>query len=291
MPDAPVQEIAVNIGSPIPLVGVITQPPRFDKQSPAVILLNSGVMHHVGTCRLSVTMARLMATQAGLLTLRFDFSGIGDSPSRRSSDSLEQLAVAEIREVMDYLQARYGIARFVLCGLCSGAHNGFVAATREPRVTGLIAYDFHCFPTWRSYLHFYGPKLRRWQTWKSFVQRRFARTDRNEPREQTRQEIADQRFFEQPLFSPRPAKAEIEAGLKALVGRGVDLLLVFTGDHSLDFTYSRQFTDCFSRVDFRDLLQVEYYPQASHIFVEPLYRRKLLDLTARWLQALPRASD
>jgi hypothetical protein len=38
-------------------------------------------------------------------------------------------------------------------------------------------------------------------------------------------------------------------------------------------------------------LQVEYYPQASHIFVEPLYRRKLLDLTAQWLQALPRASD
>ena len=287
MADSSVPEIAVNIGSPVPLVGVITQPARFDKNKPVVIVLNSGVMHHVGTCRLSVSISRLMASDAGLLALRFDFSGIGDSENRRTSASLEQVAVAEIREVMDYIQARYEANRFVLCGLCSGAHNGFVAATLDPRVTGLIAYDFHCFPTWKSYLHFYGPKLWRWRHWKSFAQRTLARKSRSEPREQTKQEIANQRFFEQPLFSPRPQKARLEAGLNTLVERGVNVLMVFTGNHSLDFIYPGQFTDCFSGVDFKGLLQVEYYPEASHILIEPHYRQLVLALTAQWIKDLP----
>jgi alpha/beta superfamily hydrolase len=289
MADSPVRELSVNIGSPVPLVGVITQPARIDKNKPVVIVLNSGVMHHVGTCRLSVSIARLLASGAGLLALRFDFSGIGDSANRRSSASLEQVAVAEIREVMDYLQARYEAKRFVLCGLCSGAHNGFVAATLDPRVTALIAYDFHCFPTWKSYLHFYGPKLRRWSNWKNLAQRNLAKTRRSEPKEQTRDEIANQRFFEQPLFSPRPEKAQIEAGLKNLVERGVSILMVFTGNYSLDFVYPEQFTDCFNGVDFKDLLRVEYYPEASHIFIEPHYRQMLLKLTAQWMQDLPTA--
>jgi hypothetical protein len=288
MPDVAVREAAVNIGTPITLAGVVSHPQQFDSEKPAFIILNSGVMHHVGTCRLSVSLARAMAAKSGMLALRFDFSSVGDSANRPSRASLEQLAVDEIREVMNYVQSHYGATRFVLCGLCSGAHNGFVAATADPRVIGLVAYDFHCFPTWKSYLHFYGPRLLKWQHWKSFGQRMLAKPNPQEPLQQSQKELADQRFFEQPLFSPRPNKQLIEADLRNLVGREVGLLLVFTGQYSLDYTYHRQFADCFSAVDFKGLLTLEYYPDASHIFTEPYYQHLLLELTTRWSKTLNR---
>lgn len=281
-----VREVAVNIGTPAALAGVISEPQQFDPEKPAFIILNSGVMHHVGTCRLSVSIARRIAAEAGLLALRFDFSSIGDSASRRTSASLEQLAVGEAREVMDYIQSRYGTTCFVLCGLCSGAHNGYAAAIADPRVTGLVAYDFHCFATWKSYLYFYGPKLLNWQSWRNFGQRILAKSNRDVTLQQSQQELADQRFFEQPLFSPRPDKHEIERGLALLAERGVSMLLVFTGRYSLDFIYRQQFADCFKAVDFKGLLTVEYYPDASHIFVEPFYQSQLLELTAHWPKTL-----
>ncbi len=287
-PDVVVRETAVNIGTPTTLAGVVSHPRQFDSEKPAFIILNSGVMHHVGTCRLSVSLARAMAAKTGLLALRFDFSSIGDSANRQSRVSIEQLAVAEIREVMNYVQSHYGATRFVLCGLCSGAHNGFVAATADPRVIGLVAYDFHCFPTWKSYLHFYAPKLLKWQHWKSFGRRVLAKSNSQEPLQQSQKELTDQRFFEQPLFSPRPDKQLIEAGLGKLVEREVRLLLVFTGQYSLDYIYQRQFADCFSAVDFKSLLTLEYYPHASHIFTEPYYQQLLLELTTRWSQTLNR---
>ncbi len=291
MPDVAVREIAVNIGTPITLAGVVSLPQQFASEKPAFIILNSGVMHHVGTCRLSVSLARAVAAKNGLLALRFDFSSIGDSASRHSRASLEQLAVSEIREVMDYVQSKYGATRFVLCGLCSGAHNGFAAATADPRVIGLVAYDFHCYPTWKSYLHFYGPKLLKWQHWKSFAQRMLANSNRQEALPQSQQELAEQRFFEQPLFSPRPDKQLIAIGLRNLVERDVSLLLVFTGQYSLDYIYHQQFADCFRAINFKDLLTLEYYPAASHIFTEPYYQDLLLELTSRWSKTLVRDSD
>ncbi len=80
-------ERIVKIGKPQPLVGLLTEPVNPDPGAPAVLILNSGVMHHVGTCRMSVRLARAFADQ-GVAALRFDFSGIGDSPSRSGSARL-----------------------------------------------------------------------------------------------------------------------------------------------------------------------------------------------------------
>jgi hypothetical protein len=278
-------ERVANIGEPVSLATVISEPPQYDAQKPVFIVLNSGVMHHVGTCRLSVELCRNLAIAAGILTVRFDFSGIGDSGNRRSTASLEQLAVAETREVMDYIEQQYGARRFVICGLCSGAHNGFKAAVVDPRVVGLVALDHHCYPTWQAYMHFYGRRLVKLKHWKSLAQRALARLGAGGRAQDTADTSdADPRFFEQPLFSPRPSKASLVADLQVLVDRQVRMLFIFTGEQELDFCYPQQYTDCFNTIDFGNLLEVQHFARATHIFTEPLYQRLLLDRASTWAQ-------
>ena len=60
------------------LLGVLTAPAAPHPGSPAVILLNAGLLHRVGPNRLHVDVARRLA-EAGFTSLRFDMSGVGDS--------------------------------------------------------------------------------------------------------------------------------------------------------------------------------------------------------------------
>ena len=55
------RERILKIGKPEPLASIATIPKKIDANRPVVIILNSGVMHHVGTCRLSVKIARALA--------------------------------------------------------------------------------------------------------------------------------------------------------------------------------------------------------------------------------------
>lgn len=65
-------------GSANPLVGIITHP-EIDVGLPTVILLNAGLIHRIGPNRVYVRLARHLAG-LGFQVLRFDLSGIGDSP-------------------------------------------------------------------------------------------------------------------------------------------------------------------------------------------------------------------
>ena len=280
------RERVINIGRPVPLAGVICEPPQADPDKPVFVIMNSGVMHHVGACRLSVKLARELAERAGLLCVRFDFSGIGDSDKRGKNTSLEQLAQEEIRELLGYIEKQYGARRFILCGLCSGAHNALLAAIDDPRVVGLIQIDGHCYPTWKSYLYFYTPRLVKFKHWKSAARRALAKLRGKSSSAPDEAPRVDARFLEQPLFATRPAKEMLQAGLLGLVDRQVKLLCVFTGTDHLDFVYPQQYVDCFRAVDFKQLLTVEYYPDATHIFTEPHYQHLLIEQTVAWSEAL-----
>ena len=102
------REITLKIGRPTPLTAIATEPKGLDSSKPAVLILNSGVMHHIGTCRISVRIARELA-KSDFLALRFDFSGIGDSEPRRGTDSFADSSSAEITEVMNYLEQKKGL--------------------------------------------------------------------------------------------------------------------------------------------------------------------------------------
>ena len=84
-------EEAVIFGENHSLDGIITNPAAAGPidSSPGVILLNSGLVHRVGPNRVYVKLARRLAG-LGLTVLRFDYSGVGDSPNRRDSIALEE---------------------------------------------------------------------------------------------------------------------------------------------------------------------------------------------------------
>ncbi|MBM3523063.1 MAG: alpha/beta hydrolase, partial [Alphaproteobacteria bacterium] len=106
------------------LIGILATPDGAAADL-AVILLNAGLIHHVGPGRLYVDIARRFA-DGGVATLRMDFSGVGDSLPRPDNLPVLELAAREPCEAMDAL-ARRGYRRFVMLGICSGAYAAFKA--------------------------------------------------------------------------------------------------------------------------------------------------------------------
>ncbi|MCH8830022.1 MAG: DUF1549 domain-containing protein, partial [Planctomycetes bacterium] len=99
------KEEAVLFGKTGSLVGIVSDPSDSDsgKNLPAVILLNSGLIHRVGPNRVYVKIARRLAAE-GFVAFRFDFSSIGDSLVRYDNLSFEKSAVDEVQDAMDFLE-------------------------------------------------------------------------------------------------------------------------------------------------------------------------------------------
>jgi pimeloyl-ACP methyl ester carboxylesterase len=132
-------ETPLSFGRSHRLFGLLTEPAGA-AAAPVVILLNAGLIHHVGPRRIHVRLARRLAGR-GLRVLRIDLSGIGDSESRRDGLSAVEGVVSDVREAMDALAQRLHAREFVLFGICSGAKIAFQVARRDPRVVGTVLID------------------------------------------------------------------------------------------------------------------------------------------------------
>jgi pimeloyl-ACP methyl ester carboxylesterase len=137
--DLAASEEAIVFGTNVRLVGIVTTPSAAvaGRERTGVILLNAGVVHRVGPGRLYVTLARRLA-RCGFTTLRFDHSGIGDSPPRDDQLNFDQSSVAETVDAMNWLASERGCEAFVLIGLCSGTLTAFRVAHVDSRVTSLV---------------------------------------------------------------------------------------------------------------------------------------------------------
>jgi len=139
------KEEAILFGANQSLVGVITEPADAigdrARGGIAVILLNPGIVHRVGPGRLYVKIARRLAT-IGFTVLRFDFSGIGDSPVRHDTLPFARSAIAEAQDAMAFLHTTRGIENFVLLGGCSGAWAAFETACCDLCVIRTVLINF-----------------------------------------------------------------------------------------------------------------------------------------------------
>ena len=276
------RERVISIGQTNPLIGIVSQPELAAVSNPsvAVILLNSGVIHRVGSCRLSVTLAREIVERAGLTTLRFDFSGIGDSEARRNTLTAAESAVEEVQEAMDYLAAERNIKQFILYGLCSGAYASYRTALRDSRVIGIAQIDGYCYLSWKSYLHHYIPRLFAVSRWTSVLKRAVGL---KKVKSGVEVSGVEERFFEVPRFPDFPPKTEVEAGLAQLAARGLRLFSVFC--HSEHYNYEGQFRDCFKAADFGQNHKLVYLTEASHILAEPEDQAFVVTSMAEWAKA------
>ena len=116
-------------------------PPGTGNCGPVVLFLNSGNDWHAGPGRSWVTLARTLAA-GGLSSVRFDMSGLGDSPARGDEQEHIVRAPAAFDDVIDAAAAASGgdARNVVLVGLCSGAYQALESGL-VLRPAGVVAIN------------------------------------------------------------------------------------------------------------------------------------------------------
>jgi len=245
---------------------------------PTVVLLNAGLVHRVGPHRLSVEVARDLAA-SGFDSFRFDLSGIGDSPSRRTASSSydvahQDKAIADVRAALDHLCAKTNSERFVLIGLCNGAFNAHDVAVTDERVAGCVFLDGYGYKTPGFLLHHYGPRMLSASRHLGFLRRKIlGKKPANEVALDPRAEVFELDF---------PPKEKVARELGALAARGTELLFVYTGGIDY-FNHKGQFDEMFGEVSFGGRAQVEFYQEADHTYTVLSARARLKSTIKRWM--------
>ena len=231
------REHAVVFGNESPLVGIVTEPDSGLKGAPVFLFLNAGLGHRVGPNRLNVSLARRLA-EMGLTSLRFDFSGIGDSPTSPSLDDADERGVNETMQAMDFLVESLGPSKFVPVGLCSGANIAFALAMRDERVAGAVVMNAATVPSAhsdeqmkearrRAEAHHHEARLADWKSWLRVL------TARSDLAALSRSTL---RLARRAVGLKGKPQHEVDFGLlPELDRRGIELLAVYTeGDIGLE---------------------------------------------------------
>jgi pimeloyl-ACP methyl ester carboxylesterase len=275
-------EAAVLFGPNRGLVGVVTDPPSDcrDPGRPAVLLLNAGLLHHVGPNRVYVQLARRLAS-LGCVVLRFDYAGVGDSEARRDTRPRDEVVVSETREAMDLLQQTRGADRFVLMGLCSGAVNAFNTALVDPRAIGAVlinpqGYDeeLSSHAEARRYWRKVARVLLAPRRWVTAI-----------PRNASSREMVRQ--LRRALSGPQAA-GTVRGGFRSLVERGVRVLVLFssTRDPGVD-ELETVLGGSLEELQASGRFTVETVGQAAHTFLSLRDQERLLGTIELWVQSPP----
>jgi len=119
------------------LLGVLARPAAPAQCRPvAVVIVVGGPQTRVGSHRQFVQLARRLAA-AGYPCLRFDYTGMGDSPGPKPDF---EAAGADVSGACDTLRAAApGCRSIALWGLCDGATAAAFQAAQDERIAAVIA--------------------------------------------------------------------------------------------------------------------------------------------------------
>ena len=290
------REHACFFGADQTLVGVVTDPPHGSGARLGAIFLNAGVIHRVGPSRLYVRLARELAA-VGCVSVRFDHSGVGDSPSRRDTLAFEESAILEARTVMDSMQHARGIDRFLLIGLCSGAVTAFETAVVDDRVAGAVLINPQGFDenaAWNRYIQNRGHARRYWTRslfsasswWNVFT----GRVDYRRLLTVLWRQVSGAVASDKEAVSS--VAGRVVANLRKLIDRRVALLLLCSeGDDGIDYMNVILGRDV-RTVPGSEGLSVRILPAADHSCTLRKSQRRVADAVRQWASAFAdEASD
>lgn len=280
------KEKVLMIGEEPPLVGVLTEPEQLDRDLPTAVILNAGTLHRVGPNRLHVNLARALA-QNGHRVLRFDFSGIGDSPPRGGEHTIEERVLAEVQEVLDALEAKYDAQRFVLSGLCSGAGSAFLAAQRDARVVGAVMLN----PPW----HAWDQPLRqktlarhlirialfssfRSKSWRKLSQLRFDVG-------MAMRSLGTGWLRRRATSTGQPVAEQLATQIEGVTGRGARVLVLHSeGDEGLDY-YRLCMGARLRQLERSGRLDFATFPETNHTFALLEHQQRAIEEITGWIRA------
>ncbi len=251
------------------LLGILTRPALVQAERPVVVIPNTGFEHRVGPNRLHVQIARALAA-AGYCVLRFDVSGLGDSdpPRGRAASSLNDCQLA-----LDALQAQGLGTRYLMVGLCSGAHDAHQLACVDARVVGMFCIDGYAYPTLRFRgLHLWTRLSHAVRSLRNLAGRVHARYLIDEPRGLG----AD--------LVPWPGREAVAADYQKLLARNVAMSFVFTGDIQDTYLYNDQHYEVFPAL--RGRATVRFLPHIDHTLTRRAAREEMITLIREELSGL-----
>jgi pimeloyl-ACP methyl ester carboxylesterase len=280
-------EQAVVLGRYKSLVGIVTKAaPAPENKLPAVVILNTGIIHRVGHHRMYVSLSRALA-MAGHTVLRFDFSGVGDSTRSAEGLPLLESCLAEIGEAVDWLEStRNDSLRVILVGLCSGADHALLYGHSDPRIVGLILMDPSVPPTPRYLMHYIRPRVFRMSSWLSVLRGRgriwhvLGETVAHAIRSEWIRPKWDPQYVS---LENSKVRTQLEWVYQASLDRGMKFLTIFAGPGYFRQTYREQLLDAFPSVTFGKYLRLEYFENSDHTFSLESDRRKLIQVIQEWL--------
>ncbi len=263
---APIEETVVTFGKNESQLGILT-PTKDPKGSerPTFILLNAGIVHHIGPYRSTVDLSRRLE-KSGFSSFRFDLSGLGDSESRQDQQSDRERACFDIDAALNHLEKTYSIKKFVLYGLCSGADNGHLVAVRDPRIVGCVFLDGFFYTTLGYHFHYYWSRIIDFSRWKSvffrvvrFIQSILSSFLHPKPHEEN---LNVTRTFVREF----PNQKQVEGEIQQLIDRNVELLYIYSGGTINHINYKGQFRAMFPRLRWKSNIEMEYRPTSDHTY-------------------------
>ena len=269
-------ETTVTFGPDRHLVGTFTMPTAQSSAPQILVLLtNAGVISRIGPHRINVLLAQRLAKR-GIGSLRWDASGLGDSrrPSRATAPSVDQF-VADARAAMDEAQGKYGIRRFVLIGLCSGAEVAYATAPSDERLAGIVLFDLFAHPTWKTYAIWLMRRIAKRGVLRSLLRASHLATALLRKPDAGARDTADGP-------ANHPSREAFAHQLLALRARGTRTLLLHSGESEW-YNYERQFDDAFARYGLPDAIEHAFLRTCDHVFTTAHAQQAFLDTVDAWL--------
>lgn len=255
----------------------------------AVLFITSGIIHRTGPNRIYVRIARALAAH-GFSSLRFDLSGVGDSvlPPAAAGMSIQERVEIDIDDAIELARARFGVERFVLLGLCSGADNALRTQGRRRDVVGSILLDLNTHRTFQFWVRHYRRRLFRIRPWimiltgKHVWIRGALRWARGRAgRERAHEEpFPDAPRLNLDAWIPRD---QMRDHFKRITARGDRLLCIFTAGLTNQYNYRKQLLHVLRGIDLRGRLRLAYYADSDHTFSREKLQERLVDAIVKWM--------
>jgi hypothetical protein len=256
-------ERTTRFGSEERLAGILTEPSSGTARH-GCILVSAGLMPKAGPHRLYTELARRLAEE-GIVSLRFDLGGIGESAPDGAGLPLRKRTESEVRAAIDHLASEFGLDSVTLAGLCSGAEDSLRSADVDGRVSGVVMIDPFAYRApgwfWRHALHRVGRRALR-----AFgIHAPLTEPGGGRPR------VVKYHYMEQP---------EAAGILARLIERGTRLHFIYTAGVRESFNHPSELAAAFPGLDFRDRVRVDFLSQLDHTQLLAADRKTLVETIA-----------
>jgi len=259
-------ETFVRFGPGGALTGILGGPGEAET---VLLLPSAGLQPRSGPFRLHVLLARRLAAQ-GLRTFRYDVPGVGEAPRLRDCDAVQASIAA-----LDALQSAHGCRTFAIGGICSAADTGWDVADADARISALLMLDGICFAgPWYRYARVLGLLRRLPREWRRFARKASGR-------------LRNGSGLDSNAFRTWPGRAQARGQFARFVARDVRMLWIYSGGYADRFLHPAQFAWSFGAPARDPRVAMHFWPECDHTYFGQAQRERLLDATARWLQALP----